>query len=483
MDTNLLYKNFFNLSNDLMAVANMNGYFKMVNDHWIHKLGYSEEELLNYPHTSFIHPDDIEKSLEVFENQRSVHTNSSTLKNRYIAKNGDIIWLDWNITSMDITGDIFLVGKEVTYQRKQQLKEDAIQKNLKNKNKLLEELFELSTDFIVIANSDGYFKKVNPIWIEKLGYTENELLSTPFMSFIHPDDRNRTSNMVQRQMEGYTAIAFENRYVNKNGDSIWLEWNATSVDATGDIFAIARDQTVSRQQKLKLEVMLKELKAKNKQLEEFTYISSHNLRSPVANIFVLSKFLEQTSLNTEQKQYIKLIKESSEMLNNTLSDLTEAVQVHKNKNVKINRISLEEVCNTALKQLSGKLLSTQAEIIIDFNETDTIEYSKPYMQSIFLNLISNAIKYKSPERSPVIHISSKKLKNAIQLIFKDNGIGIDLKKHKGKMFGFRKTFHDNPDARGLGLYITKSQVEALNGKIRVSSTIDEGTVFIINLAS
>ncbi len=483
MDRNLQYKNFFNLSQDFMAIVNPNGYFKMVNLQWTKKLGYSEEELLSNPYTNFIHPDDKEKSIEVFKNQLSIHTNLSTLKNRYLAKNGDIIWLEWNITSMDITGEIFVIGKDTTHRRQQQLKEKAIQKNLKNKNKLLEDLFELSRDFIVIANSDGYFKKVNPIWIEKLGYTENELLSTPFMSFIHPDDRNKTSDMVQRQMEGYTAIEFENRYVSKNGDVICLEWNGTSVDATGDIFAIARDQTVSRQQKLKMEAMLKEVIAKNKQLEEFSYISSHNLRSPVANIFVLSKFLEQTNLRDDQKEYIQLIKESAEMLNSTLEDLSEAVQIHKNTTVKIKHISLEKICNDTLKQLSGELLSTEAKIITDFKEINTIAYSKPYMQSIFLNLISNAIKYKSPDRTPVIQIRSKKLKNSVQLVFKDNGTGIDLEKHKNRIFGFRKTFHPNPDARGLGLYITKSQIEALNGKISVSSTINEGTIFTINLAS
>ncbi len=466
-----------------MAVVNADGYFKMVNPQWIKKLGYSEEELLNAPYVSFIHPDDRQKSVEVFENQLSLHTDSSTLVNRYVAKNGDIIWLEWNINSVDITGDIFAIGSEITNQRKQKMKGQAILQNLKDKNKLLTDLFELSQDFIVIANSDGYFKRVNPVWVEKLGYTESELLSTPFMSFIHPDDRNKTSDMVQKQMVGYTAIAFENRYQTKNGDTIWLEWTATSVDATGDIFAIARDQTIARKQKLRLEVMLKELKIKNKQLEEFTYISSHNLRSPVANIFVLSKFLEQTGLSDEQQEYTDLIRKSAEMLNSTLEDLTEAVQVHRNKNVKKKRISLEKVCNNTLKQLSGKILSSEAKIITNFDEINTIEYSKSYLQSIFLNLISNAIKYKSPKRPPVIQISARKMKNSVQLVFKDNGIGIDLKKHKDKMFGFRKTFHNNPDARGLGLYMTKSQIEALNGKIKVSSKLDEGTTFIINIAS
>lgn len=125
-------------------------------------------------------------------------------------------------------------------------------------------------------------------------------------------------------------------------------------------------------------------------------------------------------------------------------------------------------------------METQAKIITDF-KVEEISYSIAYLRSIFLNLISNSLKYCSSKRKPVIHISSEKVNNRIQLIFKDNGLGIDLDKYGDKVFGFRKTFHKNASAKGLGLFIIKSQIEALKGTIAIDSELDKGTKFTINI--
>ncbi len=483
MDSNILqYEVLFNLSQDLIVIANSDGYFKKINPQWTKKLGYSEKHLLSTPFMEFIHPDDKNITSNMIRQQID-GISISQFENRYIGKQGQVIWLEWSTTAVDATGDIFAIARDITDSRNQQDRLESLVSTLQEKNKQFEDLFNLSQDLIVIANTDGYFKILNPQWEKALGYEIKALKSKPFYSFIHPDDLESTSNEIEKLSRGLSTVSFKNRFIKSDGGHIWLEWNAISIKETGDLFAIARDKTTTREDEIKQDLMLKDLKAKNKQLEDYAYIASHNLRSPVANIYTLARFLKETELEKEQQEYADLIQNSAETLNNTMEDLINVVQVNQSTNLKIKHISLEKICENVLKQLSGELISNNALVNTNFNEIDTIEYSETYMHSIFLNLISNSIKYKSQKRPPLINIESKKNENSVQLIFKDNGSGIDLKRHKNKIFGFRKTFHNNADAKGFGLFMTKSQVEALNGKISIESEPEKGTIFTINIAS
>ena len=129
--------------------------------------------------------------------------------------------------------------------------------------------------------------------------------------------------------------------------------------------------------------------------------------------------------------------------------------------------------------LSGQIIATNAKISSDFTAAPTIMYSKVYLESIFLNLVSNAIKYKAEDKTPEIFIKAT-VENGVQkLSFKDNGLGINLVRHGKKIFGLNKVFHRHPDAKGVGLFMTKVQVEAMGGKITVESEVNEGSIFTI----
>lgn len=104
-----------------------------------------------------------------------------------------------------------------------------------------------------------------------------------------------------------------------------------------------------------------------------------------------------------------------------------------------------------------------------------------YIDSLFFNLLSNAIKYRDPERDPIITISAKRKNKEVEICIEDNGLGIDIELHKDRLFGMYKTFHKHKDSKGIGLYITKNQVEAMNGTIKVESTVGKGTKFLISL--
>ncbi|WP_103069669.1 sensor histidine kinase [Aquimarina sediminis] len=467
------------LNNDLITIVNEKGYFVESNPQWSVLLGYTTKELLTIPFLTLVHYEDRNRTREEIENCIQ-NPSSRPIKGRLISKVGDVIWFEWIMTKINYEGEFLLIAKNVTEHEPEESLIEAELIALKLKNRQLEDLFNLSQDLITISKPEGYFTKLNPQWSKTLGYSEKELMDNPYLTFVHPDDRNDTIAEAAKQFDGTTIFNFRNRYITKEGEVVWLDWNATALDHTGEVFGIARNITNAIKQEQKIEATLQELMAKNKQLEDYAYITSHNLRSPVANIFMLAKFLEESNLNEEQMGYIDMIKNSAEILNNTMKDLINVVQINQSTDMVIQSISLQEICTKVERQLSALIMETGAKIITNF-EVDEISYSIAYITSVFLNLISNSLKYRSPARVPEIQISSKKIDNRIQLLFEDNGLGIDLKKYKDKVFGFRKTFHNNGDARGLGLFIVKSQIEALKGTITVDSELNKGTKFTINI--
>jgi len=129
--------------------------------------------------------------------------------------------------------------------------------------------------------------------------------------------------------------------------------------------------------------------------------------------------------------------------------------------------------------LTGQIIETGTNIFSDFSKAPSITYNRTYMESILLNLVTNSIKYRSEEHAPKILIKTSNLNGRIQLTIKDNGLGIDLNKHGHKLFGLNKTFHRHAEAKGVGLYLTKIQIESMGGTISASSKVNEGTTFTI----
>ena len=230
------------------------------------------------------------------------------------------------------------------------------------------------------------------------------------------------------------------------------------------------------------EQMLLQLEKQKQQLEEFTQIISHNLRSPISNLLLLSDMVSNSQSTDDKLRYIEKQKRVVDSLHNTLDELVSAAQVKMDFTSVKDFIDLEEGLLKITGLLQGEILKTNAKITYDFSEVKSIYYPVKYFDSILLNLLSNAIRYRSPDRNPAIHVQSRKNDNWIFLEVKDNGLGIDLKRHGDSVFGLHKTFHGHPQARGFGLFITRTQVEAMQGSIDLESTVGKGSRFIIKLS-
>ncbi len=221
------------------------------------------------------------------------------------------------------------------------------------------------------------------------------------------------------------------------------------------------------------------LTRQNKQLEEFSYIISHNLRGPMGNLKLLLSFYKEDGTVDGKTRLMEYFESTVNNLSGTLDELLEVVTIREESKGKKEKLNFGNVLSTLVENHQEQIMESNAQITSDFSEAPTMEYSAIYLESIMYNLLSNALKYRSNDRVPQIQFKTKTQGSKIELSVRDNGLGIDIEKNGDRMFGLHKTFHKHPDAKGVGLFITKAQVEAMGGKISVESEMDKGATFEI----
>ncbi|HMW05543.1 MAG TPA: ATP-binding protein [Leptospiraceae bacterium] len=229
----------------------------------------------------------------------------------------------------------------------------------------------------------------------------------------------------------------------------------------------------------KIQKNLHSLSFQKRQLEDFCNIISHNLRSPLVNISMLIEFITESKVESEKKLLIEKLRIASNNLNEVFDQLVESLQIQEDTEIQSENLIIQDYLQKVLGGLQGQINKSQAVFQIDFNNAATVYYPPKYLTSILHNLISNSLKYHSPDRGLIIRIQTESVANSIILSVSDNGLGIDLNKHKDNLFKIRKTFHSNPDAKGFGLFITKTQVEAMSGRIWAESMPNQGSVFYV----
>ncbi|MCW8980964.1 MAG: PAS domain-containing sensor histidine kinase [Altibacter sp.] len=246
---------------------------------------------------------------------------------------------------------------------------------------------------------------------------------------------------------------------------------------------VFQDISEAKEKELDLESSLKVIESQNTRLFNFANTVSHNLRSHASNLQLTAELLASAESVDEEKELKQNLNEISENITTTIRHLNEivAIQVKAGDDKKV--VSFRETLLRVMHAIQNLIFTTETEIFSDFSEVPEIPYIPAYMESIFHNLITNAIKFKHPHRKPVIDICTYKDEEGhTHLMVKDNGLGIDLERFGSKLFHIYETFHSKEHGAGVGLFITKNQVEALQGVIEVESTVNIGTTFTIRFA-
>jgi PAS domain S-box-containing protein len=323
-------------------------------------------------------------------------------------------------------------------------------------------------------------KKVEDI----LGYSQEEWLSSPsfWADHLHPDDKETAIDYCVQCTMKRQQHNFEYRMIAKNGSEVWLR-DIVNVISENDepilLRGIMIDIGENKEAQKALNNSFKLVNEQNKRLLNFSYIVSHNLRSHTSNIQAISNLIENADSEEERKDMIALMQTVSGSLNETLINLNKVVNIQTTIDVMREKLNLNQYINNILDVLNDQIVLKKAVVTNNIPQDIEVNYNPAYLESILLNFIFNAIRYSHSERPPHIKLDCYWEGEELVLQISDNGIGIDLDKHGHQLFGMYKTFNSNPDSKGVGLFISKNQIEAMGGKVTVVSELGVGTSFRI----
>ncbi len=448
------------------------------NERWAEIIGYSLSELEPISIETWMkysHPDDLEKSNKLLQKHFSGEIAVYDCEARMKHKNGEWVWVldKGKVVSWDHEGKpLWMVGSH-----------QEITKNKKDfeRNKLF---IEQTPSAIAMFDNDMRYEAASQKWFEVCGINDTEVVGKSHYEILTGISKKWRSNC-QKCLKGEHIENYEERIKGKDGNVQWLSWELRpwfyEENKIGGLIIHVSDITNIKKEK-ELKSLLKVTEDQNKRLKNFAHIVSHNLKSHSGNFEMLLDLYIQENPEIEDDEMIQLFKTASQNLSDTISHLNEVVLINTSLDKNLVSMNLRQVIDEVTRSVSA--ITLESEVIINnrVDEEVNVLAIPAYLDSIILNFITNGIKYRSEERNSFITLSATKNSNYVILCIEDNGLGIDLVKHQSKLFGMYKTFHPNiKNSRGIGLFITKNQVEAIGGKIETQSVVNQGTMFKIHM--
>jgi PAS domain S-box-containing protein len=477
------------------------GILVYANDEALRLIGAKDRsEVLGMNITQIVHPDFHEvifkRVQEIYKGNRE-HT--ELIEEKLIRLDGEII--DAEIVSQLITYKgkpcIQVIVRDITERKRAETA-------LRQSEERFRTLIEQSADAIQLVDGQGKMFYSSDSVERVVGYTPAELLKKNVEEFIHPEDfpyfSERFVWLVQNPGK---QINIEYRVKHKNGSWVWLEatgvnhLNNPSINALVANFRNITDRKGAFEELAKIKSELedrveqrteelikanKELQRSNKELEDFAYVASHDLREPLRKITSFSNLLEvrhKKELSESAQMYVESMKKASTRMNTLINDLLTYSRVA-TKAQPFKEVNLNKVIEEAIEDVQIRIEQSKAKVTVE--RLGTIEADALQLRLLFQNILSNALKYKQENIIPRISIKAKQKDNTITLFIKDNGIGFD-EKYLDRIFTIFQRLHGKGiyDGTGIGLAICKKIIERHNGTITAKSVEGKGTTFIVTL--
>ncbi len=448
----------------------------------IYGLETNENELTYLSWQSFTHPDDRADMMDKIE-YGQIKNKKIDFLHRVLRKDGMIRYIfsqaEFEFSKDGVPEMLYGVSHDIT-ERKEA--EEALMKAQDN----LGLIVDLIPQAIFARDVEGTYLFVNKEFTNLYGVSPAEIINKNIdqayfgkgeSEYFARQDNEVLASGIMKTMPDYS---FTDKQGNKKLISLIKVPYSPFRTNTKAILGIATDITEQKKAEIERTKMIADMVQRNKDLEQFSYIVSHNLRSPVANIMGITDVLQFEGLTPEdEKTFIDDLLDSVKKLDNVIMDLNHVLQVKNDVSGKRELVHFSQLLNDITVSIDHLIKSEEVQIISDFSAIDEIHTLRSYIYSVFYNLISNSIKYKQANSHPIIHITSRKLENKIILEFSDNGLGIDLNHRGPQVFGLYKRFHLHTEGKGVGLFMVKTQVETLGGTISIESTVNVGTTFTI----
>lgn len=442
--------------------------------------GYEDHELPNHPDTwkKLIFPEDLQSVLDCFE--RHVQSRGKIPyynEVRYRHKDGSTVWVicSGKVIKWDRQGNPQrMIGCHIDISDRKQ-----VELSLHAKTQELERFFSVA-DLLCVANTDGYFIRLNLQWEKVLGYPLTELEGTPFLDYIHPEDREDTLSAVAKQSDGKDIIGFVNRYRCQDGSYRWLEWR--SAPSGSLIYAAARDITERQHAIERIRRYAAQLEASNRELEAFAYSVSHDLRAPLRAIDGFSQALleDYSELFDElATDYFDRIRKNVTRMSNLIDDLLSLSRVSRTE-LQYTSVNLSQLSQEVMQSLQATEPERQVEVVI---MPELIVSADPtLMRVILLNLLENAWKFTRHRPAARIEVGVLGQDERMTYFVRDDGAGFDMN-YADKLFGVFQRLHDANDFAGIGigLAIVQRAIHRHGGKIWAESKVDKGAIFYFTL--
>jgi PAS domain S-box-containing protein len=365
------------------------------------------------------------------------------------------------------------------------------QKEEEQRLKLLETVITQSKDAIIIteakSNDDDLPKiiYVNPAFTTMSEYQPEEVIGKSSTIFTGKNSDPSQIEQLTAAIKNKQEFLAEIISYKKNRQEYLIRLSMIPVynseNELSHWVSIQRDVSEEKKQEKEKEQLIRELTQNNKDLKQFSYITSHNLRAPLSNLTGLLNLIDDIPIeDPELKEILDGFNKSTHLLNDTINDLVKVIIIKDSPSITKESVELNEILKNVFNQLNFQIELYKPIIKLNFEKVAVLNTNKAYIESILLNLLTNAIKYKAENRRLKITITTYQIDDTVYLTFKDNGIGIDLERNREKVFGLYQRFHNYPDSKGLGLYLVKSQLETMGGTISIESEINKGTTFTLS---
>ncbi|HVS63957.1 MAG TPA: response regulator [Thermoanaerobaculia bacterium] len=348
----------------------------------------------------------------------------------------------------------------------------------------LERLFELSRDLLCIAGIDGRFRRVNPAFVETLGWSEHELLERPFLDFVHPQDRAATEAEVARLAQGLPTISFENRYLCADGSWVHLHWTSQPDPDAGLLYAIARDVGPQKRIEAELRNAKEAAETADRMKSQFLASLSHEIRTPMNGILGMTELALEHSTNPVVRDQLEIVRESAEALLHLLDDLLDLARIESG-NLRLERAPfrirrLVDGIVRSFETLVGRRpIELRTEIDPDLPDVWIGDAAR--LRQILVNLLGNAVKFTARgEVRIACRARRREQRPGLEVAVSDTGPGIGPDRLES-IFERYTQYHSDvgnaPRGAGLGLAISAQLTRAMGGSLVVDSEVTQGSTF------
>lgn len=422
-------------------------------------------------------------------------------------------WLPLNTPVLGDKGEVLYIIHQVTNVTEQVLRKQEGEQN----EVLLQGLADTSPVALWLTDTTGAITYVNQTWVDWTGRPFEVHLGKGWEMSVAEEDRERALLKLKVAFDARSAYHIAFRICHVNGTFRWCAAEgvprflsdgsfAGFVGSCNDItqhkqseeqlqlltraLASANEQLASMNQELvvanqDLGRANKQLRHTNADLDNFIYTASHDLKAPIYNIEgLVQELLHQLPAESLQQEGIqqitRMIQGSVERFRKTIEHLTEVTKLQKGHNEEATLVHVQTVVEEVLLDLEKLVKEAGAQVEVAVAECPAVSFSEKNLRSIIYNLVSNAIKYRAPERRPVVRLFCQEEAGLLVLHVQDNGLGMSQKQQE-QLFSMFKRFHDHVEGSGIGLYMVKRIVDNVGGHIAVESEIGKGTTFKVYL--